>query len=162
MKILFVCLGNICRSPTAEGVFRKKAADAGILERLTVDSAGTNNYHPGEPPDPRTQKHALARGYDLSALRARAVQDHDFEQFDWLLAMDSLNYSTLLHRAEPAARTKIKRFMEFAPQLNVREVPDPYYGERGDFEYVLDLVEAASDGLIAHVTQHFAGQTRRD
>ncbi len=153
MKILFVCLGNICRSPTAEGVFRKKAADAGILDRLTVDSAGTNNYHPGEPPDARTQVHALKRGYDLSMLRARAVQDIDFEQFDWLLAMDSLNYSTLLHRAEPAYRPKIRRFMEFAPQLNVREVPDPYYGERGDFEYVLDLVEAASDGLIAELKQ---------
>lgn len=156
MKILFVCLGNICRSPTAEGVFRKKAADAGLLERLTVDSAGTNNYHPGEPPDPRTQKHAFARGYDLSMLRARAIKDHDFEQFDLLLAMDSLNYSTLLHRADPEHHPKIRRFMEFAPHLNVREVPDPYYGERGDFEYVLDLAEAASEGLILHVAERLS------
>jgi protein-tyrosine phosphatase len=151
MKILFVCLGNICRSPTAEGVFRRKAAEAGLLERLTIDSAGTNNYHPGEPPDPRTQKHALKRGYDLSELRARAVTDEDLERFDLLLAMDAMNYSTLMHRAPAEAREKIRRFMEFAPQLNVREVPDPYHGERGDFEYVLDLVEAASEGLIAHV-----------
>lgn len=124
-----------------------------MLDRLTIDSAGTNNLHPGEPPDPRTQAHALKRGYDLSALRARAVRDDDFTRFDLLVAMDSLNYSTLLHRAEPAFHPKIRRFMEFAPQLNVREVPDPYYGERGDFEYVLDLVEAASEGLIAHVRE---------
>jgi protein-tyrosine phosphatase len=153
MKILFVCLGNICRSPTAEGVFRKKAADVGLIDRLTIDSAGTNNYHPGEPPDPRTQHHAKLRGYDLSQLRARAVTDEDFERFDLLLAMDAMNYSTLLHRAPTDTRPKIRRLMEFAPQLNVREVPDPYYGERGDFEYVLDLVEAASDGLVAHVRE---------
>jgi protein-tyrosine phosphatase len=153
MKLLFVCLGNICRSPTAEAVFRKKALDAGILDRLLIDSAGTDNHHPGEPPDPRTQAHALNRGYDLSALRARAVREDDFSNFDVLLAMDSLNYSTLLHRAEPVYRPKIRRFMEFAPQLNVREIPDPYYGERGDFEYVLDLVEAASDGLIAELKE---------
>jgi protein-tyrosine phosphatase len=153
MKILFVCLGNICRSPTAEGVFRKKAADVGLIDRLTIDSAGTNNYHPGEPPDARTQHHAKLRGYDLSPQRARAVTDEDFERFDLLIAMDAMNYSTLMHRAPAEARTKIRRIMEFAPQLKVREVPDPYFGERGDFEYVLDLVEAASDGLVAHVRE---------
>jgi protein-tyrosine phosphatase len=153
MKILFVCLGNICRSPTAEGVFRKKAVEAGLLDRLTVDSAGTNNHHPGEPPDARSQHHARQRGYDLSVLRARAVLDEDFERFDLLLAMDAMNYSTLMHRAPAESRQKIRSFMEFAPELKVREVPDPYYGERGDFEYVLDLVEAASEGLILHVRQ---------
>jgi protein-tyrosine phosphatase len=153
MKILFVCLGNICRSPTAEGVFRQKAADAGLLDRLTIDSAGTNNYHPGEPPDARSQHHARRRGYDISMLRARAVQDEDFARFDLLLAMDAMNYSTLMHRAPAEAREKIRRFMEFAPQLNVREVPDPYDGDKGDFEYVLDLVEAASEGLVVHVRE---------
>lgn len=156
MKILFVCLGNICRSPTAEGVFRKKAADAGLLERITIDSAGTNNYHPGEPPDARSQHHALRRGYDLSMLRARAVLDEDFERFDLLIAMDAMNYSTLMHRAPAEARERIRGLMEFAPELRVREVPDPYYGERGDFEYVLDLVEAASEGLVAHVRERLA------
>jgi protein-tyrosine phosphatase len=153
MKILFVCLGNICRSPTAEGVFRKKAADVGLIEQLMIDSAGTHNYHPGEPPDARTQTHAKMRGYDLSMLRARAVVDEDFERFDLLLAMDAMNYSTLLHRAPTDTRPKIRRLMEFAPQLNVREVPDPYYGERGDFEYVLDLVEGACEGLLQHVRE---------
>jgi protein-tyrosine phosphatase len=153
MKILFVCLGNICRSPTAEGVFRQKASDAGLLDRITIDSAGTNNYHPGEPPDARSQHHARQRGYDLSMLRARTVLDEDFERFDLLLAMDAMNYSMLMHRAPAESRQKIRNFMEFAPQLGVREVPDPYYGERGDFEYVLDLVEAASDGLIAHARE---------
>jgi protein-tyrosine phosphatase len=153
MKILFVCLGNICRSPTAEGVFRQKAADAGLLDRLTIDSAGTNNYHPGEPPDARSQHHARRRGYDISMLRARAVTDEDFERFDLLLAMDAMNYSTLMHRAPGEAREKIRRFMEFAPQLSVREVPDPYGGDKGDFEYVLDLVEAASEGLVVHVRE---------
>jgi protein-tyrosine phosphatase len=105
MKILFVCMGNICRSPTAESVFRKKAADAGLLERLTIDSAGTHNYHPGEPPDARSQHHAKLRGYDLSMFRARAVVDNDFERFDLLLAMDAMNYSTLMHRAPTEARS---------------------------------------------------------
>ncbi len=150
-------MGNICRSPTAEGVFRAKADAAGLLSQLTIASAGTHNYHPGEPPDARSQAHALARGYDLSRLRARSVDDADFERFDLLLAMDALNYSTLLHRAPAAAHPRIRPFLEFAPQLKVREVPDPYYGERGDFEYVLDLVEAASEGLIVYLQERLGG-----
>ncbi len=153
MKILFVCMGNICRSPTAEGVFRKKAADAGLLGQITLDSAGTHNYHPGEAPDARSQFHAKQRGYDLSMLRARAVTDQDFEAFDLLITMDAMNYSTLMHRAPAEAREKIRGLMEFAPELKVREVPDPYYGERGDFEYVLDLVEAAGEGLLVYVRE---------
>ncbi|MGL4232402.1 MAG: low molecular weight protein-tyrosine-phosphatase [Casimicrobium sp.] len=154
MKILFICMGNICRSPTAEGVFRAKAEAAGLLPRLTIDSAGTHNYHPGEPPDARSQAHAKRRGYDLSALRARAVTEHDIEHFDLLIVMDDLNRSTLLNRAAAEHHPKVRRMMEFAEgdlSARVREVPDPYYGEREDFERVLDLVEAASEGLIAHV-----------
>jgi protein-tyrosine phosphatase len=151
MRILFICMGNICRSPTAEGVFRAKAEAAGLLPQLTIDSAGTHNYHPGEPPDARSQAHARARGYDLSMLRARAVAESDIEHFDWLVVMDDLNYSTLLHRTPESHRAKVRRMMEFAPDLGVREVPDPYYGEKADFERVLDLVEAASEGLLAQV-----------
>jgi protein-tyrosine phosphatase len=148
VNILFICMGNICRSPTAEGVFRAKADAAGLLSHLTVDSAGTHNYHPGEPPDVRTLAHARARGYDLSALRARAVTETDIERFDLLVVMDDLNYSTLLHRTPESHRAKVRRMMEFAPEVGVREVPDPYYGEKADFERVLDLVEAASEGLV--------------
>jgi protein-tyrosine phosphatase len=144
-------MGNICRSPTAEGVFRKKADDAGLLVHLTIDSAGTHNYHPGEPPDARSQAHARKRGYDLSALRARAVTEADIEQFDLLVVMDDLNYSTLIARAPEEHRGKVRRLMEYAADARVREVPDPYYGEREDFEHVLDLVEIASDGLLAQV-----------
>ncbi len=154
MKILFICMGNICRSPTAEGVFRKKAADAGLLDRLTIDSAGTHNYHPGEPPDARSQAAAKRRGYDLSMLRARAVTEADIERFDLLVVMDDLNYSTLLNRTSHEHHPKVRRMMEFAEgslAAQFREVPDPYYGEREDFERVLDLVEEASEGLVRYV-----------
>lgn len=152
--VLFVCMGNICRSPTAEAVFRHKARQAGVLDRLLVDSAGTHNYHPGEPPDVRSQHHAQLRGYDLSALRARAMNARDFQRFDWLIVMDDLNYSAVIARADTAHHRKVRRLLEFsasAAAQRVREVPDPYYGEPADFERVLDLVEDAVDGLIAAV-----------
>jgi protein-tyrosine phosphatase len=148
MKILFICMGNICRSPTAEGVFRKKIIDASLDRQVSIDSAGTHNYHSGEPPDARSLAHAKARGYDLSTLRARGLRDTDFVEFDWLIVMDDLNYSTVLHRTPDQHRAKVRRMMEFAADSVAREVPDPYYGERADFERVLDLVEAASDGLV--------------
>jgi protein-tyrosine phosphatase len=153
-RVLFVCLGNICRSPTAEGVFRAKAEAAGLSTHLTIDSAGTSNYHPGEPPDARSQANARRRGYDLSKLRARAVTEADFERFDLLIAMDDLNYSTLLNRADPLHHSKIYRMMAFASSdkfKHVREVPDPYTGGKEDFEYVLDLLEDASEGLVIHL-----------
>lgn len=156
MKILFICMGNICRSPTAEGVFRKKAESAGLLPHLTIDSAGTHNYHPGEPPDARSQAHAKRRGYDLSDLRARAVTERDVAHFDLLIVMDELNRSTLLGRIPPEHHPKVRLMMEFAhgaDDIRVREVPDPYYGEREDFERVLDLVEEASDGLLQFVRE---------
>jgi len=152
--VLFVCMGNICRSPTAEGVFRHKAREAGLLDRLLIDSAGTHNYHPGEPPDARSQAHARRRGYDLSALRARHLRSDDLERFDLVLVMDDLNYSTVIARAEAAQRDKVRRVLEFSPSAAMKgllEVPDPYYGDAPDFERVLDLVEMASDGLLAHV-----------
>jgi len=154
LGILFVCMGNICRSPTAEGVFRYKACEAGLLEHLRIDSAGTHNYHPGEPPDARSQAYARRRGYDLSALRARHLRDDDFVRFDLIVVMDDLNYSTVLARADAAQRAKVRRMLEFSPDAvarGLREVPDPYYGDAQDFEHVLDLVEAASDGLLVHL-----------
>jgi protein-tyrosine phosphatase len=151
MKILFVCLGNICRSPTAEVVFRAVAQrDAPDLV-LEIDSAGTAGYHVGELPDQRTRQAAARRGYDMSALRARVVEVEDFERFDLILAMDRENLSALERRAPAQARDRLRLFLEFAPDTGVSEVPDPYYGGPNGFEDVLDLIEAASRGLIEHL-----------
>ena len=153
MKILFVCLGNICRSPTAEGVFRAIAARDAPELAIEVDSAGTAGYHIGEPPDARTRQAAKRRGYDLSPLRARIVEPRDFEDFDLILAMDRENLSVLHHRAPAHARERVRLFLEFAPNATVTEVPDPYYGGPNGFEEVLDLVEAATQGLLQHLRQ---------
>ena len=153
MKILFVCLGNICRSPTAEGVFRAVAAREAPDLVIEVDSAGTAGYHIGEPPDARTRQAATRRGYDLSPLRARMVEPKDFDEFDLILAMDSENLSVLHRRAPAHARERVRLFLEFAPDSDVTDVPDPYYGGPNGFEEVLDLVEAATQGLLAHLRQ---------
>ena len=150
-SIVFICMGNICRSPTAEGVFRHKVRAAGLIERIAVDSAGTHNYHPGEPPDARSQHHAKLRGYDLSNLRARALHEADIEHFDWLIVMDDLNYSTVRKRLPDERHHKLRRLTEFCTEHQTREVPDPYYGERADFERVLDLVEDGCEGLLRHL-----------
>lgn len=151
MQILFVCLGNICRSPAAEGVLRVLAAREAPELALAIDSAGTGDYHLGEPPDARMIEAARQRGYDLSALRARQVERADFERFDLLLAMDRQNRTQLLRRAPAAQERRVRLFMEYAPEAGLLEVPDPYYGGPEDFERVLDLVEAASRGLIARL-----------
>jgi protein-tyrosine phosphatase len=151
MRILFVCLGNICRSPTAEGVLRALAAREAPELALEIDSAGTAGYHIGEPPDPRTRQAAARRGYDLEALRARIVEPGDFEHFDLILAMDRDNLRVLTRRAPRAVHERLRLFLEFAPQADSQDVPDPYYGGPNGFEEVLDLVEAASRGLIAHL-----------
>jgi protein-tyrosine phosphatase len=153
MKILFVCLGNICRSPTAEAVFRAVAAREAPELTIEVDSAGTAGYHIGEPPDARTRQAASRRGYDMSPLRARIVEPHDFEVFDLILAMDRENLNVLHHRAPAHARDRVRLFLEFAPEATVTEVPDPYYGGPNGFEEVLDLVEAATQGLLQHLRQ---------
>jgi protein-tyrosine phosphatase len=161
VKILFVCLGNICRSPTAEAVMR------GILARerpklaMTLDSAGTANYHPGAPPDRRSQAAARRRGYELSDLRARQVQDEDFAIFDLILAMDRRNLQDLLQVAPREAHGKIQLFLDYAPEQQVREVPDPYYGGPNGFDDVLDLIEAASLGLLERLWEQ-ALQSRDD
>lgn len=147
-SVLFVCMGNICRSPTAEGVFRRKAAEAGLIERIHIDSAGTHAYHIGNPPDPRAMQAAQRRGYDLFSLRARKVSVQDFTRFDYVLAMDEDNLA-ILERLMPAGSpSRVGLFMEFAPGHGVREVPDPYYGGASGFEQVLDMVEMAAEGLL--------------
>ena len=152
MRILFVCLGNICRSPTAEGVLRVLAAREAPELELEIDSAGTAGYHVGAAPDPRTRMAAARRGYDLSALRARMVEPADFERFDLILAMDHDNLRALRRRAPALAHERLRLFMEFAAHAGApSEVPDPYYGGPNGFEEVLDLVESAARGLIAHL-----------
>jgi protein-tyrosine phosphatase len=152
VRVLFVCLGNICRSPTAEGVLRVLAAREAPDLMLEVDSAGTAGYHIGEPPDPRTRAAAARRGYDLSTQRARVVEPADFERFDLILAMDRENLRVLRRRAPAGAHERLRLFLEFAPQAaDPEDVPDPYYGGPNGFEQVLDLVESASRGLLAHL-----------
>lgn len=153
IKVLFVCMGNICRSPTAEGVFRQLIEQHGLTHRVTTDSAGTHAYHIGEPPDQRAQATALSRGLDISDLRARRVAVDDFDEFDYVLAMDSENYSLLFEQCPDTYREKLNLFLNFAPELNITEVPDPYYGGKRGFENVFDMVEAASEGLIAEIKQ---------
>jgi protein-tyrosine phosphatase len=158
MRILFVCLGNICRSPTAEAVFRAVAKRDAPDLTLEIDSAGTAGYHIGEPPDRRAQAAAQRRGYDMSAQRARQVQTDDFVRFDWILAMDEDNLATLRERAPASARERVRLFLEFAPDADRMDVPDPYYGGPNGFEEVLDLVEAASVGLLQHLRALGAGR----
>ncbi len=143
MKVLFVCTGNICRSPTAEGVLREMARKEGVP--LHVESCGTHDYHVGEAPDERAQHHASRRGYDLSALRARRVSSQDFADFDLILAMDRGHLKILERMCPPAHRPKVRLFVPG------RDVPDPYYGGPEDFEQVLDLVETACRGLLAEI-----------
>jgi len=149
--VLFVCTGNICRSPTADGVMRRLVREAGLEQAVRVDSAGTHDYHVGEAPDARAQEHARRRGYDLSALRARQVAREDFEDFELILAMDRGHLEILRRIAPPEHRHKLRLFMEFAGERQADEVPDPYYGGPGGFERVLDMVEAAARGLLAQL-----------
>lgn len=151
MKILFVCMGNICRSPTAEGVMRALVERADLSDRIELDSAGTHDYHVGAPPDSRAQKAALRRGYDLSALRARHVAERDFARFDRILAMDRDNLALLQRSCPDEHRRKLGLFLDHAENFDEEEVPDPYYGGVDGFERVLDMVEDAARGLIAAV-----------
>ncbi len=141
-------MGNICRSPTAHGVLEKKLSALSLSKEVYVDSAGTHNFHPNSPPDPRTQRHALKRGYDLSNLRARAVTETDFKEFDLLLTMDWDNRALLEERCPAQFLHKIRGLTEFLQSSQATSVPDPYYGGDQDFELVLDLIEEACDGLL--------------
>lgn len=150
-RVLFVCMGNICRSPTAEGVFRKLLEERAPELEVLVDSAGTHAYHVGEPPDPRAQRAALRRGVDLSAQRARRVTEQDFEHFELVLAMDEQNREALLEICPSERRDRVRLLLDFAPQVGRSEVPDPYYGGSNGFEHVLDLVEEAAVGVLEHL-----------
>jgi len=147
-SVLFVCTGNICRSPTAEGVFVKMVLDAGLADRIVIDSAGTHGYHVGEPPDARATAAAQVRGYDLSLLRARKFERSDFTRFDLVLAMDEDNRAFLARLCRPSDGHKLRMMMEYARRHRAIEVPDPYYGEPDDFEQVLDMLEDAARGLL--------------
>ena len=149
--ILFVCMGNICRSPTAEGVFRGKAQEAGLLDQLLIDSAGTHAYHVGEPPDLRSQEFARKRGYDLSPQRARQVNANDFEKFDLIIAMDKDNLRNLQKLCPSQYHHKLKLMMSYATHSPSDVVPDPYYGGGRGFDMVLDYIEDASDGLLVAI-----------
>jgi len=148
-RVLMVCLGNLCRSPTAEAVLRKKVHEAGLDDRIEVDSAGTADYHVDSPPDRRAIAHGERRGLAMRQLRGRQVSRDDFDRFDFILAMDGDNLANL-NRIRPAgSRAEVALLMSYAPQAGAREVPDPYYGGAEGFEIVLDLVESAADGFIA-------------
>mgnify|MGYP003588366591 FL=1 len=159
-SVIFVCMGNICRSPTAHGVFRHKLLHSGLMEQVSVDSAGTHNYHPGKAPDERTQRHAAQRGYDLSNLRARQVLPEDFERYDMVLAMDWDNLALLQELCPTRHAFKVRRMTEFCQQFDGPVVPDPYYGGVAGFEEVLDLVEDACEGLLRHVHKQLQWQAQ--
>lgn len=155
-RVLFVCMGNICRSPTAEGVLRQFIRQNNLGDKVEVDSAGTHGYHVGEAPDSRTQRAAAVRGYNLSQLRARKVARQDLDYFDLVLAMDKNNLDNLQRLASPEQQEKIKLFMDFSKNFDDNEVPDPYYGLGHGFDLVLDMVEDAAQGLIEDIKDKLA------
>lgn len=154
VKVLFVCLGNICRSPTAEGIFQKLVDDAGLSKRIEIDSAGTANWHQGRSPDPRTVAAAKRRNIDLSVLRARAVKTSDFSEFDYVLAMDKNNLADLQALKPADYSGHLGLFLAFGQQTKYLEVPDPYHGGNDGFELVLDLVEDAAAGLLESIKKN--------
>jgi protein-tyrosine phosphatase len=160
-RILFVCLGNICRSPMAEGVFRRVIAEEGLSDSFVIDSAGLGDWHIGQAPDHRAQKAARTRGVDISGQSARQVVDEDFDRFDLLLVMDGSNYDELKARAPHEARAKIRPFLDYAPHAGTKDVPDPFFGGAEGFDHALDLIEAAAHGLVASLVGKEKVQAKR-
>ncbi len=154
VNVLFVCMGNICRSPTAEGVFRKLVEKHSLQHSIAADSAGTYAYHAGEGPDKRARDAAAKRGYDLSMIKARMVEETDFSDFDYVIAMDLENLKNLQKMAGKNSKATVKLFLDYAANTKAKEVPDPYYGNHKGFEKVLDLVEEASAGLLMHIMKN--------
>ena len=148
VSVLFVCLGNICRSPTAEAVFRERVIAAGLEAHIRIDSAGTGDWHIGRAPDPRTREAAARRGYQMDTLRARQVSPQDFYEFDVVLAMDNTNLADLQAMQPADVNATLGRFLDYSTAASVKEVPDPYYGGEDGFDRVLDLIEGGADGLL--------------
>lgn len=157
IRVLFVCLGNICRSPTAQGVFEHLVDQEGLGNVIRVDSAGTAAYHVGEPPDPRAQAAARRRGIDLGQQRARQVTAADCRRYDYILAMDTANLRSLQRVCPHSEQARLQRFLDFAPELGRSDVPDPYYGQEQGFEVVLDMIEAAAQGLLQDIRARHLG-----
>jgi protein-tyrosine phosphatase len=155
-RVLLVCMGNVCRSPTAEGVLKHYININNLSDKVEVDSAGTHGYHVGEPPDPRTQRAALSRGYNLSQMRARRVAPQDMEYFDLVLAMDRTNLDNLRRMAPPEKQDRIQLFMDYSENFEDDEVPDPFYGLGHGFDLVIDMVEDASLGLVKALRKRLA------
>jgi len=151
IKVLMVCMGNICRSPLAHGLLQHRVEEAGLTQMVEIDSAGTHAYHVGEPPDPRSQETALRRGVDLSGQRARKVSPKDFDYFDYILAMDVDNLAILKSLSPSEHQGKVQLFLDYARELPDTEVPDPYYGGESGFEHVYDLIESAANGLLKEI-----------
>ncbi len=154
VSVVFVCMGNICRSPTAEGVFRHAVKQRGLSDQIRIDSAGTHAYHIGESPDSRSQSTALSRGVNLSAQRARKVEGTDFDRFDYVIAMDRSNLENLKNLQQSNQSAKLHLFMEFANDWDNQEVPDPYYGGDNGFDQVFDMVQSASEGLLEYIVSN--------
>lgn len=156
VKVLMVCMGNICRSPTAQGMFEHQIEEAGLSGRIQVDSAGTHAYHVGDPPDTRAQATARQRGIDISMQRARRVIQADFDEFDYVLAMDLDNHQILERLTRTDNQHRLHLFLNFAPSLDEEEVPDPYYGGQAGFEHMFDLIQIAGQGLLRDIRErHF-------
>ncbi len=154
VSVIFICLGNICRSPTAHGVFRSLVKEAGLLEKIDIDSAGTAAYHVGKKADERSRQVALGRGINMEDLKARKVDLRDLITFDYILAMDEANYADLMDLALPEDKPKIRLLLDFAKDFSEKEVPDPYYGGAKGFDKVFDMVTSASKGLLIEITDH--------
>lgn len=155
-SVLFVCMGNICRSPMAEGAFRRAAEAAGLEDGFNIDSAGTIGYHAGSPPDPRAQAAAAKVGMDISGQRARKVSDRDFESFDYIMVMDRENLADMQERCPDDRKDRIHLFLNFAPDMPLDEMPDPYHGHASQFDACLAAAMDAADGLLAHIRErHF-------
>ena len=150
-RVLFVCTGNICRSPTAEGIFRNMLETRGLSDRIEADSAGIGSWHVGDPPDARSQATALSRGIDIASQRARSVQPDDYEKFDLIVAMDTGHFRSLERACPSACAGRIKLFMDYAPETGIIDVPDPYYGAGDGFARVFDMIETASLGLLSEI-----------
>ncbi len=161
VKVLFVCMGNICRSPMAEGVFHKLVNEAGLDDRISIDSAGTHSYHVGDAPDQRAQATLLDQGIDISGLRGRQVADPDFKHFDYIVAMDTANLNNLKRRAPFNYQKKIRLMLSYSRKFPNLDVPDPYYGGAEGFDQVLKMVEDAGQGLLKEIQENLEGSTRQ-